>query len=159
MINFNTKEGLIDYLTIAIESYYKDDQRSKITKINGVFYSPKTPMELLNDCCLEYASTLDGRIKAVTMALNYNKPPVIIAPFDLCLFPTGAYHNYDSTMIFNHPFEVIKTGKGTAQLVFYESIKINVNASAYTIIQQQQRLHTVINNFRDLQKRNLRVPV
>lgn len=156
MFNSREQENLIDYLTLAIESYYKDNQRSKITKINGVFYSSKTPKELLNDCCIDYASTLDGRIKAVTTALNYNKPPVILAPFDLCLFPTGAYHNHDSVMIFNHPFKVIETGKGTSSLVFYDSITIDVNASAYTIIQQHQRLHTVINYFRDLQTRNNR---
>lgn len=150
------KEPLIDYLTIAIESHYKDNLRSKITKVNGIFYSPKTPKELLNDCCIDYASTLEGRIKAVTMALNYYKPPVIIAPFHLCLFPTGAYHNHDSVMIFNHPFKVNPTGKSTAELVFYESITLNVNASAHTINQQHQRLHTVINYFRDLQKRNHR---
>lgn len=153
MWNYRDNENLIDHLTLAIESYYKDNNRSKITKTNGVFYSTKTPMELLNDCCINYASTLDGRIKAVSKALNYKKPPVILAPYDLCAFPTSAYSNLDCVIIFNHPFKVVKTGKGKSSLIFSESITIDVNVSDYTISQQHQRLHTVINYFRDLPKR------
>lgn len=143
MLNFDEKENgrLIDSLRIAIESYQKNNQRSKITKENDVFYSQKSPNEqLLDDCYIDYASTLERRIKAVTMALNYNKPPVILAPCDSCMFPAGTYHN--------HPFSLIETGNG-AQLVFYESIVINVNTLPYIITQQHQRLHTVINYFRD----------
>lgn len=146
------QEHLIDHRTIAVESYFKDGYRSKVTKLNGIFFSEKTLLELINDACLMYASTLEGRKRAVMETFNYYKPPVIIAPYNLSFFPTASYNNYDCALIFNHPFRFLQSKKGVSLLRFYDAIDITVSASMHTLIQQHQRLHTVINYFRDYKR-------
>lgn len=145
----NEQGNLIDRQTIAVASFSKENQRSIITKIEGTFFSTKTPLELINEACLKYASTLEGRKQAVMQIFNYYKPPVIISPFNLSFFPTASYNNYDCAFIFNHPFRIFEEEKGVSRLFFYDAIDISVSASAHTLQQQHHRLHTVINYFRD----------
>lgn len=143
------QNNLIDHQTIAIEAFSSGDYRTKITKTNGIFYSEQTPIKLLDEACMNEASTLEGRIQAVMKIFNFYKPPIIIAPFSLSLFPTASYNNYECEFIFNHPFQIIDYGNGKYGLLFYNSIEVPVNASKHTLIQQHLRLHTVINYFRD----------
>lgn len=145
----NEQENLIDLQTIAIEAFSAGDYRSKITKVNGVFYSEKSPMELSNEACMKYASTLEGRKQAVMSIFNYYKPPIIIAPFAVSFFPTASLNSYHCAFIFNHPFKIIEGEKGKTELSFYDKINLSVDASVHTLTQQHLRLHTVINYFRD----------
>lgn len=143
------EHDLIDQGTIAVKPYFKDGYRSKITKKSGVFYSEKAPLVLINEACLNHASTLEGRKQAVREIFRFYKPPVIIAPYHLSFFPTASYSNFNCALIFNHPFRHIATENGVSRLRFYDSIDIFVNASQHTLIQQHQRLHMVINYYRD----------
>lgn len=143
----NKRVQLIDRKTIAVEAFSADNFRSKVTKVDSVHYSTKSPVELIDEACITHASTLEGRKQAVMKTCNYYKPPVIISLFNLSFFPTSSYSNYDCTFIFNHPFQLFEAGKGKARLLFYGTIDISVNASVYTLTQQQQRLHTILNLF------------
>lgn len=147
---FSEHDNLIDHLTIAIEAVSIGDLRSKITKVNGVFYSKKTPIELTDEACMKYASTLEGRKKAVMKIFKYYKPPIIIAPFAVSFFPTASFNNYDCALIFNHPFKIIKEGKSKSRLLFYDSIDILVPVSEHILTQQHFRLHAILNYFQSL---------
>lgn len=150
MCNFRKRGRLIDYIMCAVESYYRDHHHPNTTKTNDVYYSSKVSLELLNDCYTDYASTLEWRIKDVSQALNYNQPPVILAPFGINLFPTGGYENDDSVTFFKHPHKIFKTTTSTSHLVFDKEVVGDANTSGYTFIQQHQRLHAVMNYFRNL---------
>ena len=143
---------LINHRTVALEEFFANGFRSKITKIDGFFYSVKTPIELLNEACLRYASTLEGRLQAVTKVLNFKKPPFLIMPYDLGVFPTASPSNPDCVWIFNHRFTMVEVSKGKSRLDFANEISISVNASIYTLQQQLQRLHMVINYYRSIQE-------
>lgn len=143
---------LVNHQTVAIESFFTNGFRSKITKMDGVFYSDKTPIELINNACMRYASTLEGRLQAVTKVLNFRKPPFFIMPYDLGVFPTTSPDNPDCVWIFNHRFSMFEVSKGISRLDFANDISILVNVSLHTLQQQQQRLHMVINYYRSIQE-------
>ena len=144
--------NLIDHRTVAIEPFFTNGHRSKITKMDGIFYSEKTPIELLNLACMRYASTLEGRIQAVSQVLHFRKPPFFIIPYDLGVFPTTSPKNPDCVWIFSRPFHIVEVSKGISRLDFGNDISILVNVSVHTLKQQQQRLHMVINYYRSIQE-------
>lgn len=144
------KVNLIDRQTIAVEYFFTDNYRSKITKLDNVYFSDKTPKELLNEACITYASTFEGREQAVVQTFNFYKPPVITAPFDVGFFPTSAHKNVNCVWISAHPFQVFEVEKGKSRLQFYNSIDVYVDASVHTLNQQHQRLHTILNHFRNM---------
>lgn len=143
---------LIDLQTLALEPTFLDGNQSKITKKCGVYYSVKTPLELIDEACMRYASTMEGRIQAVGRVLNFKKPPFLIAPFDFGVFPTMSPNRLDCVWIFNHPFEIVKVDKQKSRLEFRNDVSIPVNVSVYTIRQQQQRLHMITDFYRRIQQ-------
>ncbi len=146
------QNNLIDHQTLAIEAFSSEDFRTKITKTTGTFYSEQTPVKLLDEACLNYASTLEGRKQAVMKIFKYYKPPIIIAPFSLSFFPTASYNNYKCVFIFNHPFEITEYGNGICGLSFYNSPEILVNVTRHILTQQHLRMHMIINHFKELHK-------
>ena len=115
---------LVDHRTVAIESFFTNGFRSKITKMDGIFYSDKTPFELINLACMRYASTLEGRIQAVTQVLHFRKPPFFIIPYDLGVFPTTSPKNPNCVWIFSRQFHIVEVSKGISRLDFGNDIHL-----------------------------------
>ena len=149
---------LIDYRTLALESFYLENNKSKITTSHGVYYSKMAPLDLLETACNRYASTMDGRKQAVIKLLNYyRKTPFLIIPFELGVFPTMSPDHLDCVWIFNQRFEIDEYEKGKSILTFSNGTKIEVAASKHTLMKQQQRLHTIIDTYRMIDRENNRI--
>lgn len=137
---------MINRRALALESVFTNGNKSKITTTHGIHYSKVSVPELLNNACIRYASTLEGRMKAIKEFMNYyHKTPVLINPNEFGAFPTLSYKNVECVWIFNHHFYVNELGNGFSQIVFDNGIHMTVKASKNVLLKQQQRLHTAIN--------------
>ena len=136
---------LIDTRTLALESIFTGDYKSKISTTHGIYYSKLTPAQLLNKACLRYFSTMKGRIQAASMLLNFvQKPPFLIAPNEMGVCPTASPENADCVWLFNHRFTIVEVAKGQSVVTFMEGTTVQVKASMHTILKQYQRLHTLL---------------
>lgn len=137
---------MINRRALALESVFTNGYKSKITTTHGIHYSKMSALELLNNACMRYASTLEGRMKAIKAIMNYcHKTPVLINPDEFGAFPTLSYKNVECIWIFNHHFYVNELGEGISQIVFDNGMHMTVKASKNVLLKQQQRLHTAIN--------------
>ncbi|WP_342508630.1 competence protein ComK [Sporosarcina sp. FSL K6-2383] len=136
---------LLDIRTLALESVFAGDFKSKISTTHGIYYSKLTPAQLLNKACLHYFSTMEGRIQAASALLNYvKKPPFIIAPNELGVYPTASPDNDDCVWFFNHRFTIVEVAKGQSIVTFMEGTSIHVKASKHTMLKQYLRLHSLL---------------
>ena len=140
------KRNFIDHRTLAIQPHFTGNYRSIITKTDGIYYSELTPLELIEDACLRYFTTMEGRQKAIGIMLNFKKAPIVIAT-NLGAFPTTSPKHPDCEWIFNHPFQATDVTKGKAHLTFTNGTSLTLNVSAHTVRQQQQRLHTILDYY------------
>lgn len=136
---------LIDTRTLALESVFTGDFKSKLSTTDGIYFSKLAPHLLLNKACLRYFSTMKGRTQAASVILSYaKKPPFLIAPNELGVCPTASPENPDCVWLFNHRFTVTEVAKGQSVVTFMEGTTIHVKASKHTILRQYQRLHTLL---------------
>jgi len=137
--------NLINRRALALESVFTNGNKSKITTTHGIHYSKMSVLDLLNNACMRYASTLEGRMKAIKEIMNYyHKTPVLINPNEFGAFPTLSYKDVECVWIFNHHFYVNELGNGMSQIVFDNGIHMTVNVSKNVLLKQQQRLHTAL---------------
>lgn len=149
------QSNIITRKVLVVKSAFLGEHKSKILTTNGIIYSKLSAIHLLNNACVRYASTLEGRIHAAKLMLNYmHKTPVIIAPNIIGAFPTTSYKNVDCVWIFNHLFSVNELGDGISQIVFSNGMHTTVKASKRVLLKQQQRLHTMLNVFSNLEREN-----
>lgn len=78
-------------LTFIESNYY----RTKIYEEDDIIYKKETPLMILENSCLHYGSSLDGRKQAAKRILNMNsKLPVSIKPHGgLFFLPTTSHRN------------------------------------------------------------------
>nr|WP_240949828.1 MULTISPECIES: competence protein ComK [unclassified Psychrobacillus] len=138
---------LITRYTLMIQSAFCGGYKSIITTTHGVFRSSLSVNQLLNLACIRHASTLEGRMEATKKMMNYaNKSPILIAE-KIGAFPTRSYKDLECIWIFNHLFQIENQGRGLCKLTFYDKISVEVAVSKYTLLKQQERLHTTMNLF------------
>ena len=129
-----------------LESVFKDKLKTRIVTTHGIYYSEESTLNLLEDACNRYASTLEGRLKALRKLMNYLvKTPLLIEPNLFGAFPTMSYKHVECVWIFNHPFYVEELRKGKSIVHFLNGISVPVNASKHVLLKQHQRLHTSLN--------------
>lgn len=151
----NDKINLINRKVLLIKSAFTEGNKSMIITTNGIIYSKLSVLDLLNYACIQYASTLEGRIHATKEMMNFmQKTPVVIAPNKIGAFPTMSYKSVDCVWIFNHLFSVNELGDGKSQIVFSNGIHATVPVSKNVLLKQQQRLHATLNVFSNLEREN-----
>lgn len=140
---------LITQDTLCLEAHFEGKYRSKITTTDGVLYSELLPRELLNNACLKYGSTLDGRIMAVRELLKYNKKtPFAIIPYCVGAFPTMSPIHADCIWVFNHLFTIEETAnRRVSRITFLNGVSILIPTSSHSLSKQQKRLHTLLHTF------------
>ncbi|TQR21263.1 competence protein ComK [Psychrobacillus vulpis] len=144
----NCDSNLIDDRALMIESVFTDGYKSKITTTHGIYYSKMAVLHLLNNACIRYASTLEGRIQGTKQLMDFqNKSPILIEPNKIAAFPTMSYKNIECVWIFNHRFHVEELGKGKSRVTFSNGMYSIVNASKSVLLKQQQRLHSLQNMY------------
>lgn len=145
----NCDSYLIDEHTLALKSVFNGEYFSKIITTHGIYLSKQTPKDLLNKACLRYGSTKKGRIQAATLLLEFSqKPPFIIGPNEIGVYPTESHKNLECIWIFNHRCTITEVAKKKSILTFMDGTSIQVPVSKHTITNQQQRLHTLMNIIR-----------
>lgn len=144
---------LIDDEVLAIEPFFIGEMRSKITRIDGIYYSKESPISLLEKACLRYGSTTEGRVNAVKEKMSYmHKTPLIVIPFSVGAFPTVSSENLSCVWIFNHPFKVEELEKGKSAVTLLNGKTIIVPVSKHSLSNQQNKLHSALNMFEKFQK-------
>ena len=136
---------LLDERALAIKPIFTGDYQSEIFTTHGIYYSKLKPRDLLNLACLNYFSTKKGRMHAATILLGYSrKPPFMISPKGLGVFPTESPDNANCVWIFNHRIKIEKITKTESVVTFMNGTTINVKASKHIIDKQNHRLHTLL---------------
>lgn len=150
------KDNQINFINrkvLLIKSVFTEGNKSMIIATNGVIYSKLSVLDLLNNACIRYASTLEGRIQATKVMMSFmQKTPVVIAPNEIGAFPTMSYKSVDCVWIFNHLFSVNELGDGKSQIVFSNGIHVTVPVSKNVLLKQQQRLHATLNVFSNIER-------
>jgi competence protein ComK len=148
----------LDHKVHSIENVYKEDYLSRLLTTDGVFYSRLSFTQLLENACILYCSTLEGRIQAVRKVMGYrHKTPVIIIPDLVSAFPTESYKKYTCVWIFNHPFQIEVLGKKKCKVIFEDGQFIIVNVSKEVLLSQQQRSDWTLEKFRQNQQNMNRI--
>ncbi len=143
MLSYNN--NLIDGRVLAIKPVLSGENRSEIITTHGTYFSLSSPKSLLDQACLNYLSTKEGRIKAAKLLLSYTmKPPFIISPNEYGVFPTESSKKPECVWIFNHRFTVKEVRRGESVITFLNGASVSVGVSKYTILKQEQRLHTLL---------------
>lgn len=145
---------LIDKRTLAIEPVFVGVYQSKITTIDGVFYSEESATDLLDKVCTYFASTMQGRVSATRETMEfYHRIPFIIIPLSVGVFPTASPENMNCVWIFNHPFKVEVLGKEKSRVIFSSGESIIVPVSKHTLEKQQLRLHASLSTYKVMHER------
>ena len=151
----NCDSNLINKHTLMLESVFTGEFKSKIITTHGIFFSKMSVQQLMGNACIQFASTIEGRMEATKKLMNYLvKTPVLIDPNEFGAFPTKSYKSVECTWIFNHQFEIEPTGKGKSQVTFRNGMTFPVNVSKIVLLKQRQRLNDTIYTYR-LIHRNL----
>ncbi|SDM36763.1 competence protein ComK [Psychrobacillus sp. OK028] len=146
MKDSKNNSNLIDSETLLLEAVFIGKVKTRIVTTHGIYYSTKSPLELLEDACNRFASTFEGRVMATRKLMNYSvKTPLLIEPNGLGAFPTMSYRRVECVWIFNHPFYVDELDKGKSIVHFMNGISVPVHTSKNVLLKQHQRLHTSLN--------------
>ncbi|MDX1806639.1 MAG: competence protein ComK [Paenisporosarcina sp.] len=145
----NCDSILIDREALALESVFTGKYKSKITTYHGIYYSEMSVHELLNKACIRFASTMEGRMQATRIFMNYrSKTPVLIEPTEFGAFPTKSYRHAECVWLFNHHFVVEELEKGKSLVTFPDGFTITVHVSKNVLLKQQHRLHYTLDTYR-----------
>lgn len=143
-------EELVTRRTMAICPAYDGIHRSVMIDYSGrKIFSMKSVMEILDESCMAYRSTYDGRIKAVRHALKYlRKTPLMICPQHfIYAIPTMAPTDYDCIWLFCQHIESSTTSQGKTYIQFTNGEQIEVNCSEQVIAKQRERAAATMNHF------------
>ena len=145
----NCDSNLIDHEALALKSLFVGKYKSQIITTHGTYDSEMSVHELLNKACIRYASTMEGRMQATRIFMNYpSKTPVLIEPTAFGAFPTKSYLHAECVWLFNHHFEVEELDKGKCLVTFPNGYSITVHVSKHVLLKQQHRLHYTLDTYR-----------
>ena len=149
----NCDSNWIDNQALSLESVFTGDYKSKITTTHGIYYSCLTVHDLLNRACIRYASTMEGRIQATSIFMNYpKKTSILIEPTEIGAFPTMSYQHAECVWLFNHHFHVEELDKGKSRVTFRNGTSLIVHVSKHVLLKQQHRLHFTLDTYRIIQR-------
>ena len=127
--------------TMALKEALTPEYNVEIHDVDGIFYSTKTPRELLDEACMDRFNTYNGRIEAARKILFYpKKTPLVFGHHDhLSAFPTKSPDAYDCIWIFpKHIKTHVIKGKDL-YVLFQNGQMLKLNCSLYTFQRQRER--------------------
>ncbi|MCA1065269.1 competence protein ComK [Rossellomorea sp. AcN35-11] len=136
--------------TVAIGPAYDGIHRTVMYHYSGdKTFSKKSAMEILDESCMMYRSTYDGRIKAVRHATKYlRKTPLMICPQEfIYAIPTIAPTDYDCIWLFCRHIESSSTSEGKTYIRFKNGRQLQINCSEKVITKQRERAAATMNHF------------
>ncbi|WP_167562117.1 competence protein ComK [Rossellomorea vietnamensis] len=136
--------------TVAICPAYDGGHQSVVHDFDRrKTYSGKSSMEILDESCMAYRSTYDGRIKAVRHAFDYlRKTPLMICPQQyIYAIPTKAPTDYDCIWLFCQHIESTSTKEGKTYVHFTNGEELEINCSESVITKQRERAAITMTHF------------
>jgi len=147
---------LINHETLALEPVFVDGYQSRIVTVHGVYLSKMSIKSLLEEACIRFASTFDGRIKAIRKLMEYqHKPPLLINPGEVGAVPTISHTRQECVWLFNDHFQVKMLSRNKSEIVFSNGYSIQVDVSKHVLLRQQQRLYSALEVFRSSNRKEL----
>lgn len=147
MINLTVNQDsyLLDDMALALEPCFTELGKSRITRLDGIFYSWSTPEELLEEVCLRYGSTMKGRTDAVKKKLRFmHRTPVILIPQLVGVAPTVSSKDSTCIWLFNHPYLISKISSQQSIITLLNGEELAVSISKHSLTNQMNRLHSAL---------------
>lgn len=135
-------EYIISEKTIALIPVNHMRYRTKIKAIDGVFYSSKTPMQIMEVSCIHGGASYDGRRQAVIYFTRFTqRVPIPVKPQEhIYAFPTLSPSNYQCIwIIVHHVKDVYPLENDKTLIVFGNYAELIVPVSFYTIQEQLKK--------------------
>ncbi len=145
------KEFLTDYIinpqTSALLPARQIEYDTIVFEQDKRLHVKKTAMQLIEEACLIYGSTYEGRRKATMYRTDFKRkvPIPISINREIYTFPTHSPSDYDCAWIFPSHVQFIRdiaseNSNGEKSLIFLDNqLKLASNASSYMIEQQLDR--------------------
>jgi competence protein ComK len=136
--------------TVAVVPAYDGVHQSVIHDFGGrKTFSRKSSKDILDESCMAYRSTYDGRIKAVRHAFDYlRKTPLMICPQQyIYAIPTMAPTDYDCMWLFCQHIESTSTSEGKTYIHFTNGEHLEINCSESVITKQRERAAVTMTHF------------
>lgn len=150
VFDLKSLKELVTRRTMAISPSYDGIHQSIVHDFCGM-ETPrkKSAKEILDESCLAYRSTYDGRIQAVRHALDYpRKTPLMICPQQfIYAIPTKAPTDYDCMWLFCQHIDSTSTIEGKTYVHFTNGEKLAINCSENVITRQRERAAVTMTHF------------
>lgn len=126
-----------------------DNKASQIIENEQEYLLPKKTFEIMEDSCVYYGSSFEGRLKGTKMILgsNYKLPIIVEDTNDIIFFPTGGNANEKCSWIsLNHVLKY-EPCNGYTKVTFTEGksviLKISYNSFEMQLL-RASRLQTLL---------------
>ncbi len=135
--------------TLAILPF--ETGRSRVIETHGELIINKTPMEIIEDSCLYFGSSYDGRHTATKylLGISYKSPIIIEESRNIIFFPTNSPRQYDCCWISLRNIMDYKRKHNRSIICFDNGKQILLNISYGSLdnqILRATRLESVIRN-------------
>jgi competence protein ComK len=124
----------IDENVCCILPFYNEfgELCSKIIKVDEELKIKLSPLKLIEASCINYGSTMRGRIDAISYLTGYKKrvPLTISIAKEIYAFPINSHLRSDEIWIFtNHVLKYNKVDNSTTKIIFRNLKTLNVQIS------------------------------
>lgn len=143
---------LLDDKALALQPVFIGQNKSKIIRIDGIYFSEESQISLLEKACLRHGSTKQGRVDAVKEKMNYmHRTPLMIIPYTVGAFPTVSSENLSCVWIFNHPFKIEELEKGKSRVTLLNGEEMIIQVSKHSLTNQKNKLYAALHVFEKIQ--------
>lgn len=128
--------------TAALKEIYHMEYRTIIYDLRGIYYSKKSPIQLLDEACmLKGGADYRGKLRAMRIILDYpKKTPLIISHQEfIYAFPTKSPDQFDCRWVFPRHIKDFIYENGKYYVVFKNGLKFEINCSPRTFKKQLER--------------------
>lgn len=135
--------------TLAILPF--ETGKARVIETHGELIINKTPMEIIEDSCLYFGSTYDGRHTATKylLGISYKSPIIVEESRNIIFFPTNSPRQYDCCWISLRNIMDYKRKHNHSIIYFDNGKQILLNISYGSLdnqILRATRLESVIRN-------------
>lgn len=146
----------INRSALFLMSSFEAERKSKIVTKDGEYYSSLSALQLIDQACMMFASTYEGRVKATRHNLQqHKKTPLLISLDDLAAFPTKSPNHPECTWIFNHDYRIEAISPTRTRVIYEEyNIIIELNVSVHTMEKQRTRMFEMLYFYMKIRDKN-----
>ncbi len=139
---------LKEHSSHAIAPYYNGIYSSIIHTDQGSFPSKEPVKKIIEQYCLEYGSTLNGRLQASREMLGYIKNPPILISENLrrVALQAPCYKTKETIWILDLNFKIGKCN-GCCEVIFNEQIKLTIDLSVKSMTQRKLKTYDLLFKF------------